>query len=421
VITNAQEGGDLGQPAGTSSSQAFPAELAPGLPVPLHPLTYLEENGEVVVGRPDIDSYGVFPPDGAALVRQLAAGMPPAEAARWYASTYSENVDMAEFLGTLAELQFTGEMPAAAGRPVRWQRLGRWLFSPAAWACYLIVIAAAAAVMIARPRLAPQTGNMFFTHYVTVLAVTLFLGQFPLILLHESFHMLAGRRLGLRSSLRVGRRLYYLVFETTMDGLVAVPRRRRYLPMLAGMLLDLVVIAVLTLIAAATVRPDGSLPLVGRVCLAFAFTTVLRFAWQFYAYLRTDLYYTAVTAMGCLDLQPAARRILANRIRRLLRRPLADESALHPRDRAVGRWYAWLMLAGYAFSLATLALAVVPVTWRVMAIAFDRFIRGGQSWGQLADSVVFLSLSLAQIIVVLTLVLRSRLRQRKGARAQAAA
>ena len=175
--------------------------------------------------------------------------------------------------------------------------------------------------MIARPRLAPHAGNLVFTHYVTVLVLTLFLGQFPLILLHESFHMLAGRRLGLRTSLRLGRRLYFLVFETIMDGLVAVPRRRRYLPMLSGLLADLLVIAVLTLIAAATMRPDGSVPLAGAVCLAFAFTTALRFAWQFYVYLRTDLYYAAVTVLGCQDLQAAARHILVNRFRWLLRLP----------------------------------------------------------------------------------------------------
>lgn len=391
------------------STQAGSPELAFDQAVPLHALTYLEDNGEVVIGRPDIDSYGVFPPDGAALVRQLAAGMPPGQAGRWYADTYGEQVDMAEFLDTLGELQFLGAAdPAAGAGPVAWQRLGRWMFSPVAWGCYVLVIAAAAAEMIARPRLAPHPANLFFTHYVTVLAVVVFAGQFPLILLHESFHMLAGRRLGLRTSLRIGRRLYFLVFETRMDGLVAVPRRRRYLPMLSGLLADALVISVLTLIAAATIRPDGSVPLGGAVCLAFAFTTALRFAWQFYVYLRTDLYYTAVTVLGCLDLHQAAQRILANRFRRLLRRPPADESLLHPRDVAVGRWYSWLMLAGYVFSLTTLAVAIIPLTWQVLVIVVGRFTHGGQSWGQLADSVVFLALNLAQIIVILIVVLRSR-------------
>lgn len=381
-------------------------------PVTMHPLTFLEERGEVVVGRPDIDSYGVFPADGAALVGQLAAGVSPLQAARWYADTYGERVDIAEFISTLGELGFLGAPDPAANRSVHWQRLGQRMFSPGAWACYLVILGAAAAMMIARPRLTPHADNLVFTHYVAVLATVLFLGQFPLILLHESFHMLAARRLAVRTSLRVGRRLYFLVFETIMDGLVAVPRRQRYLPMLAGMLADLLVISVLTLIAAATMRPDGSMPLAGGVCLAFAFTTVLRLAWQFYAYLRTDLYYTAVTVLGCLDLQAASRRILANRFRKLLRRPPADESELHPRDRAVGRWYSWLMLAGCAFSLGTLAVAVIPVTWQLLAITFEQLARGGRSWGSVADAALFLALNFGQIIVVFAFALRSRQQRR---------
>ena len=56
-------------------------------PLRLHPLTYLEEEDEVTVGRADINSFGLFPPDGAALLRQLEAGHPPNEAARWYSAS----------------------------------------------------------------------------------------------------------------------------------------------------------------------------------------------------------------------------------------------------------------------------------------------------------------------------------------------
>ena len=390
--------------------------------MPLHALIYLEDNGEVVIGRADIDSYGVFPPDGAALVGQLAAGMPPAEAGRWYADTYGEQVDMAEFLDTLGELQFLGEAdPGSGARPVRWQRLGRWMFSPVAWGCYVLVIAAAAAAMIARPRLAPHPANLFFTHYVTLLAVVVFAGQFPLILLHESFHMLAGRRLGLRTSLRLGRPAV-LPGIRNQDGRAGRGATR------AAVSADAVGSfgrraghrgADLDRRGHDTSRRHCAAA--GSVCLAFAFTTALRFAWQFYVYLRTDLYYATVTVLGCLDLQQAARRILANRFRRLAGRPLADQSLLHPRDLAVGRWYSWLMLAGYVFSLTTLAVAIIPLTWQVLVIVFGRFIHGSQSWGQVLDSVLFLALNLAQIIVILIVVLRSHWRRRTASSARPAA
>jgi len=382
-------------------------------PLRLHPLTYLEEHGEVVVGRTDIDSFGVFPPDGAALLRQLAAGRPADDAARWYAEAYGEQVDMTEFVSLLDELRFlVRDDEEAVRRPPRWETLSRRMFSPAAWVCYALVIGGAIAAMAVSPRLAPRPANVFFTHYMSVLELVLFLGQLPLMLVHECFHVLAGRRLGLRSSMRLGRRLYYLVFETTMDGLVAVPRRARYLPMLAGMLADLLIIAILTLVAAAAMNLGGVASLIGGICLALAFSTLLRFVWQFYFYLRTDIYYVVVTVLGCVDLQAAAKRILANSARRMIRRRPADESGLHPRDRAVGRWYAWLMAAGYVFSVCTLVLAVGPVAVRVLDVVFDRLRHGGQSWPGVADSVTFLALNLAQIVIVIVLAVRSRHRSR---------
>jgi hypothetical protein len=51
-----------------------PAQPNLNAPLRLHPLTYLDEGDDVTLGRADIDSYGLFPPDGAALLQQLEAG-----------------------------------------------------------------------------------------------------------------------------------------------------------------------------------------------------------------------------------------------------------------------------------------------------------------------------------------------------------
>ena len=77
------------------------------------------------------------------------------------------------------------------------------------------------------------------------------------MLCHEAFHAPDGRRLGLNSKLSIGRRFYYLVFVASLDGLVAVPRRKRYLPMLAGMVLDVLVAASLTVAASALASTTG--------------------------------------------------------------------------------------------------------------------------------------------------------------------
>lgn len=364
--------------------------------VRLHGLTYLDEGEQVTVGRTDIDSYCVLPADGAALLRQLESGHTPHEAAAWYEKTYGEPVDVVEFLTAMDELELirTGDEAPTVQPEVRWQRFGQLAFSrPALVGCAALLMTAAA-LMIRDDRLAPHYRHVFFTESMVVMELTLFLGQFPLILLHEGAHALAGRRLGLRSSLSVSRRLYFIVFETSLDGLVTVPRRRRYLPMLAGILLDALVVAILTMVAAMLRRPDATLPVAGEVCLAFAFSTVLRIVWQFYFYLETDIYQVIVTVLGCNNLQTTAKQTLANRFWRLLRRPdrTLAASAWHPRDQSVAQWYSWLVLAGYAFSLGALVAWGLPAMRRVLGTVIRRFSDDGATPLQITDSVVFSTL-----------------------------
>ena len=105
------------------------------------------------------------------------------------------------------------------------------------------VVVAAIVVAVTQPSLAPRPRNVFFTTSFVVVELTIVFGQLPLSAIHELAHLLAGRRLGLASRIRLSNRFYFVVFETTLDGLVGVPRRQRYLPMLAGMGADVVAMA----------------------------------------------------------------------------------------------------------------------------------------------------------------------------------
>jgi hypothetical protein len=371
--------------------------MAPHLqdgPLRFHPLAFLEDGGEVVVGRSDIDSYGVFPVDGAALVRELAAGRPPGDAAAWYTETYGERVDMADFVATLHELQLVrSEGEVATTAPVRGQRLGRALFSPPAWVLFAALLAAAVLVCVLDGAMLPRTGNVFFTGSLVIVAVAVFAGQLALTLWHELFHVLAGRRLGVRSRVRVSRRLYFVVIETNLDGLAVVERRRRYLPILAGLLADALAVATLTVIAYLT----REWAVVSGLCLALAFTTLPRMAWQFYLFLRTDIYHLIATATGCVDLDTAARALIANRVNGLLgrRHRLRDEAAFGTRDLRHARWYAPLLVVGYAWMLTVLALLLIPLLLRF--------------W----ESALLLALTLSQLAVALALALRERRADRR--------
>jgi len=384
------------------------ADFDPARPVPLLPLTYLDEGAEVTVGCRDADAYAVLPADGAALLRHLEEGGSAAEGAEWYLRAYGESVDMADFVATLTELGFVREPGAPEGAavdpgpgPVRWSRLGRALFSPVSGLLALALLTIALVEMIRVPGLAPRYTDVFFSNSFVVDGMVMAFGQIPLILLHESAHALAGRRLGLNSRLSVGRRLYYVVFLTSLNGLVTVERRKRYLPMLAGMITDVMVMVVFIL-AADGLRAGGHLTVAGRLLLGLAYFTLARLLWQFLFYLETDLYYVASTVLGCVDLQKTARRVAYNRLARLFgrRTPRYDESQFHPRDRAVARWYAWLIGFGYTASIGLLLMTAVPMA-TLIGDVFGRFLHPSRAGAAgLADSSVFVLLLLAQITVL---------------------
>ena len=396
-------------------------------PLRFHPLSFLDEGDEVVVGRADVDSYGVFPRDGVALLEELRSGRTVGEAAVWYEESYGRPVDIDGFVATLGQLGFTRDAATAGDHaepeappppPVRWQRLGRALFSAPAWLCFAALIAAAVAVCLVDPRFVPRPENVFFVEYLIVVELTIFLGQLPLSLLHELFHVLAGRRLGVRSRVRLAQRLHFVVFETALDGLVLVPRGQRYLPMLAGLLADVVIMAVLTLAAYLMRGPDGDLPLAGGVCLALAFTTLPRIAWQFYFFLRTDVYYLVTTVLECVDLQTTTRELLQNRVNALLGRRgrLVDPDRWHPRDRRVARWYAPLYVAGYAVSIGMLLVVVLPLAWQFFSSALGRvFLDQAVTPTHFWDSALLLTLTVLQLALAGWLALRDVRRRISGA------
>ena len=380
-----------------------------------HRLSFVPDGDEVVVGRRDIDSYGVFPPDGAALVRELNAGRTVPDAARWYEATYGEKLDIDGFVAVLADLEFIrakDEPVAGDAAPVRWQQLGRAIFSPLASAIYLAAVIAAIAIAVVQPSLAPRPGNVFFTSSFVVVELTIVLGQLPLSAIHELAHLLAGRRLGLASRIRLSNRFYFVVFETTLDGLVGVPRRQRYLPMLAGIGADIVAMATLTVAAALTQGDDGSL--VSGVCLALAFSTLPRIVWQFYVFLQTDIYYLTATLLGCIDLHGTSRQWLANRANRVLGRTdrLVDEAAWHPHDRRAARWYGPLMVAGYAAAASMALLVALPLAWKIFGGAARALLSDDSAPTHFWDAAVLFLISSAHIALAGSLAWRDRRRAR---------
>ncbi|MGB8956377.1 MAG: hypothetical protein WCC10_13470 [Tumebacillaceae bacterium] len=386
--------------------------------IALHPLTFLQDSEGVSIGRFGTDTFAVFPEDGAELVRQLQAGLTLGQAARWYTETYGEELDMDDFLDILRDLTFLKEddeePETQAADSVRGQALGKWAFSPLAWLLYAVLIGTGLAFLWQFPELRPARSHIFFSEYSTLVMLGLFLGQTPGILFHESMHLLAGRRLGLPSKMSVGRRMYMLVFEASMPGIAGLPRKVRYLPFLSGMFGDVLYFSLLVILAGVILLTTGELNLFARLCLALSFTTILRFVWQFYFHLQTDIYYVIVNMLGCVNLQQTTRQRLANVWHRLIgaRQKLVDPSRWTERDAQVARWYGPFYVIGYALFVYIFLFVMIPIAYQFLSNVVINLLHG--STVNMWDSVLFIAVNGVQYGAVAWLYLRERKARRKS-------
>ena len=389
--------------------------------ISLYPLSFVNEGDDVVVGRAETESYAVFPADAARVVQQLRDGASVEQAAAWYAQEYGEAADIADLVDTLRALGFVREdedtAPDVEQRDVtRFRRLARLMFSPGAWVLYTAVVGLACYAMVRDPWLRPLPSRILFDNSLLMLLLVVVLSQVVGIAWHESFHVLAARRLGVPARLSIGRRLYFLVFQTTLTGLMGVPRGKRVLPFCAGLLADSLFGSALLAVAWTCHGRGGVASAFGAAAVTALYLTVLRMAWQFLVYMETDLYYVLVHLLRVPDLHSLSRTYLRNRWWRLVRRPerMTDQSGLGAREQAIVRRYAPVVLICGTVMTAAMLTFALPA----LASLLHRFATGITTWSVTDphwwDSLLALTLVVLEPTLVGTMATREYLRARRS-------
>ena len=102
--------------------------------------------------------------------------------------------------------------------------------------------------------------------------------------------MLAAARHGIKSKYGLGNRLWNIVAESDITGILTLPKSKRYFPMVAGVLVDIFSISVTTILIQNLLQHNAR-PFVIQVCQAVVLENVIAIAWQFNIFVKTDVYY----------------------------------------------------------------------------------------------------------------------------------
>lgn len=410
--------------------------------VEVYPFTRQADSEEIVIGRSDTVVFLALPPDAVEILDHLADGKTVGQTQAIYQAKYGEIPDMEDFLGLLEQKGFVkpqcapalplafpgiGSPSSVSGQPrspVRFhfanfpQPLAQMIYSrPMLVGASLIIGLALVAVAI-DPALIPGWDALLFTEHLTLMRLSLALLTYTTIFLHEMAHLVAARAVGVSSRLGISHRLWVLVAETDMTGVWAVPKNQRYLPFLAGPLLDVFSASAIILVTWATMYGWISLPRgILRLAQAMLLVYLLRLLWQCYFFVRTDFYYVIANAFKCKNLMHDTQVFLRNQLMGLIRSGrIINQAHIPAAEMRVIRWYAVVWIAGRILAFSTLIFITAPLIYNYALIIGAAFARGYTADPYaFVDALVMGALFFTPLIAGFWLWIRSLLKQ-KGSR-----
>ncbi|MEG4005454.1 hypothetical protein QUA41_01865 [Microcoleus sp. Pol11C1] len=389
--------------------------------VAVYPFTRQDEGKEFVIGCPDTAVFLVLPLDAVELLDYLAEGKTVGEAQSLYQQKYGEVPDLADLLeilerqgfvqplvkGKTAQSQALMQMIDRPGKSksatVRFhfaslpQSLAQRIFSRRVLLSCGILIGLALLALTVEPSIVPGWDALFFKENLTLMRLVLSLIGYLTLFLHEMAHLVAARAVGVSSRLGISNRMWFLVAETDMTGVWSVPRNQRYLPFLAGPLLDAVSASVLTLIFFA--QNYGWLvlhPVLFQLGRATLLVYLMRLLWQCFLFVRTDFYFVIANFFGCKSLMKDTEIFLRNQAAQFWRwvRPV-NQSHIPVAEMRVIRWYALLWLVGRIAALGSLIFISIPLLWHYCLQIFTVFSAGYQ-----ANPYAFVDVLLMTLLVL---------------------
>jgi putative peptide zinc metalloprotease protein len=384
--------------------------------VTVHPFTRQIEADEIVIGRVETGIFLALPPDAVEILDQLRSGKTIGEAQESYRCQYGEIPDMQDFLNLLEKRGFVsydspsggspGNRAVVEAKPVRHhfeqipRSVAEKIFSPIAVKLSWLVISLALLASGIEPGIVPHSTALYFARNRSVNAIVLFLLGYAAVFLHELGHLVAARAVGVGSRMSIGHRLWILVAETDLTGLWSVPKRERYLPLLAGPLVDAVSASLLLLLLFTHARAWITLPgPIAPMLEALVFLYILRLVWQCFFFVRTDFYYVIASFFNCRNLLGDTEAFLRNLLAKFGWLPYKDQHHIPAREIRVIRAYAVVWLAGRLLAFGVLFFVTLPVMFR-----YARWIIQTVVVGYSADPYTFIDSIVLTVLTVCPLV-----------------
>jgi len=372
------------------------------------PLSEQQEGDLYVVGNTDLGDFYQFPEQGVQILRMLRSGETPAAIKSRLAAVSAEPVDVDDFLHQLTQIGFIHpesrrqqaqqDLQDAARDSRRTfsvdRRVAKAIFSPPMLACYAAVILYAAFDAVVHPQLRLNIDAFYIETNKTALLLAMMVLSLVQTILHELGHMLAAARQGIVSKYGIGNRMWNIVAESDLTGILTLPKAKRYLPMLAGLLVDALSAALLTILLGFLLRHDAG-PFTIQLVQAMILEIVIGMAWQFNVFVKTDIYFVICNIFSDPDLDAGARIYLRGILNRItLGRFGTKAPAASPANLAVLRIFSLVWLFGRILSMLILFGVFLPTMGRYLGSAIQLLNQSPTSVWMACDTILYVAITL---------------------------
>jgi len=233
----------------------------------------------------------------------------------------------------------------------------------------------------------------------------LLLGSF-FVFLHELAHMTAASVLGVNSKLGFGNRLWNIVAEADLSGILALPKHQRYFPLGAGMLMDIINISMLSIIIYYidnhTIISNYHVQILQAAILQIAITLT----WQFNLFLRTDVYYIFCSYFTYPNLDQEARVF----IRSFFKKNVIDYKYYNKR---ILKYFSIIWVLGRLISLLFLFVVIIPIMFEYAKDIYQSFSDKGSYSLQAWDVALFSFICLVIFVIGMFMWIKEKI-NRKG-------
>jgi hypothetical protein len=255
------------------------------------------------VVQPDGDEYTIgtesgtdflrVPEIAVEIIRELNGSNTIEQVKQVIEAKVEEDVDVLDFVETLYECELIYKIDGQIindNAPKKVNKslfnLGKFLFSNIVITSYVLALIVSLVLLIANPSLFPKPEDIFLYEPIGISLVNILAVAIALTFIHEFAHVLAAAKEQVATKLRINIRMVWLVVETDMTSLWIRPKKNRYIPYLAGMLWDFVVILIAFIVQLVSTNSLA----IGYSKL-IVFLTLLSLVWQCIIFLRTDIYF----------------------------------------------------------------------------------------------------------------------------------